>query len=98
MPSPLPLDIQRTLEPLAPVIAVAQLVPVAWERSEAFGNFAVTFRNSVREFMLTRDRGQFMVHASDRASLESSGLWRAFESLQEMEAHLVDWLGQGDGA
>lgn len=97
MSSKLPPEIQQALEPLAPALAAAQLIPVAWERSESFGDFAVTFRNSVQEFMLTRDRGQFIIHGSDRAYLESSGLWQAFDTLQEMEPRLVSWLGQRDG-
>jgi hypothetical protein len=94
----LPVEIQRALEPLAPALAAAHLLPSKWESSDSFGNFLVAFRSSHREITLTRDRGQFIVGGSDRASLEEAGLWRAFDTAQELLPHLVAWLSKRDGA
>jgi hypothetical protein len=77
------------------VLTAAHLVPVAHEYSEqAFGNFVVTFRSEELEITLTRDRGQFMVAGSDRDALEAAGLWRAFDSAQDLLPPLSRWLGQ----
>ena len=94
----LPVEVQGALAPLAPALTAAQLFPSGWEYSDSFGNFLVAFRGPGREITLTRDRGQFIVGSSDRASLEEAGLWRAFDTAQELLPYLAKWLGQRDGA
>ena len=94
----LPAVIQSALKPLTPALAAAHLLPSGWEYSDSFGNFLVAFRGSGREITLTRDRGQFIVGGSDRTSLEKAGLWRAFDTAQELLPHLASWLSQRDGA
>jgi hypothetical protein len=91
----LPDEIQNAIATLIPVLVAAHMAPVEYQCSEpAFGNFVVTFRSERREITLTRDRGQFMVSGSDRNSLESAGLWRAFDTPQDLLPHLSSWLGQ----
>ena len=92
----LPAEIQHALGPFAPTLAAAHLLPSGWEYSDSFGNFLVAFRGSGREFTLTRDRGQFIVGGPERTSLEEAGLWRAFDTAQELIPYLARWLGQGD--
>jgi hypothetical protein len=94
----LPATIQHALAPLASTLAAAQLTPSGWEYSDSFGNFLVAFRGSGRELTLNRDRGQFIVGGPDRDSLEAAGLWRAFDTAEELLPPLARWLGQGDGA
>jgi hypothetical protein len=89
----LPSEVQSAIAALSPVLMAAHLSPVACQYSEqAFGNFVVTFRGQRGEITLIRDRGQFIVKASDRDSLERAGLWRAFDTAQELLPPLSKWL------
>ena len=94
LPSELPEEVERALAPLMPVLTAAGLSPVKWVYSEqSFGNFAVDFIRLDRVITLTRDRGQFMLSGDDRKSMEAAGLWRAFDSAEDMLPHLSKWFG-----
>jgi len=92
----LPPEIVEALEPLVAELAALGYVPGPSEMSLSFGNFVVSFDNGSRRFQLTRDKSQFIV-GGERAELERLGLWRAFNSIAELEPPLMAWLkAQGD--
>jgi hypothetical protein len=93
----LPAEIQRVLAPLAPTLVAAQLLRTGWECSNFDGDFVVVFYDGRQDITLTRDRGQFIVGGPDRSSLEEAGLWRAFDTAQELLPHLTKWLSRSDG-
>jgi len=91
----LPAEIQSALGALTPALIAAHLSPMTWEFSEKeFGNFLVVFHSPSHKFTLTRDRGQFIVSGFERKSLENQGLWRAFDTAEDLLPHLSRWLGQ----
>jgi hypothetical protein len=95
----LPAQIRSALAPLESTLGAAQLLPTSWEYSEkAFGNFAVVFQGSGRNFSLVRDRGQFMVSGPGRQELEGAGLWKAFDTTHELLPSLARWLRTSHGA
>ena len=56
-----------------------------------FGNFTVVFGSGNRSFLLSRDRGQFIV-GGERGALEPAGLFRSFDSVASLHQPLLAWL------
>ncbi len=94
MPENLPDPISRALEPILEPLAAASAVAVRCEQWESFDNFAVTFQARGIEFMIARDRGQFIVSGPPQAELEAVGLWRAFVGVRELAPPLKAWLAK----
>ena len=91
----LPSEISEPLRALLPALADLGYLPISAEYSEnSFGNFIVRFqRPDTASFQLTRDRGQFIIYGIPQDELESAGLWRAFDVINELQPLLIRLLG-----
>ena len=98
MSASLPSDVAQALSPLLAQLAERGAEPTSYESSASFGNFAVSFAANTREFMIARDRGQFIVSGPSRQELESAGLWRAFVGVRELSTPLLAWVASESAA
>jgi hypothetical protein len=94
----LPAPIAQALGLLVAQVAQLGLAPVKCEVSSSFGNFAVSFSGAGKDFMLARDRGQFIVSGPTQAQLEAAGLWRAFVGVKDLAPPLLAWLASASAA
>ena len=84
--------------PLLGQLAQFGAEPTKYEDSRSFGNFSVSFTKLSQEFLVVRDRGQFIVSGPSQQELEAAGLWRAFVGLNELSGPLLAWLSAENAA
>ena len=91
-----PQEIIDALGPLVPSMALLGYVPTEGRMGRSFGDFLVSFEGRGGRIEISRDRSQFIV-AGGRDELQSFGLWRAFDTIAQLEPPLVNWLkAKGD--
>jgi len=88
----------QALGPLVAQLASLGAVPVACEVSTSFGNLAVSFSLAGRQFVIVRDRGQYLVNGPSQSELEVAGLWRTFPGVRELAPPLLAWLTAASAA
>ena len=87
-----PQPVKDDLGDVLALLASEGLEPAACQFSpEAFGNYVVQFQGSNCALEITRDRSQYFL-GGNRRTLESLGLWRALDSMQELEDGLRIYL------
>ena len=94
----LPTPVAQALAPLLAQLAQLGVAPIKCESSPSFGNFAVLFSGAATDFVLARDRGQFIVSGPAQEQLEAAGLWRAFVGVRELAFPLLAWLASASAA
>ena len=92
MSSSLNPEIEKAISPLIQSLANQSVTVAESNVSNSFGNFSVSFHGNGREFQITRDRGQLIVHGPEQTELEQAGLYRAFPGFKELEPLLIQWL------
>ena len=55
-----------------------------------FGNWYVDLTRGAAAVRLVKDRSQYMIHGPGK-DLEASGLWKAFNSLEEFQRAIAAW-------
>ena len=58
---------------------------------ESFGNWYVDLRNRTTQFRIAKDRSQYVVNGPSIDELKSAGLWKAFDSWDELCPLLERW-------
>jgi hypothetical protein len=91
----LPVEVEEEAGPL-----LAELRAGGWQVSaseynaSAFGNWLVDLQRDGVVMRLLKDRSQYMVTGLPREVLKAAGLWRAFDSLNELQTTLARWANR----
>ena len=88
----LPEQIQEDAVPLISKLLANGWVLVDSRYSpEPFGDWYVDLQNGASKFRIAKDRSQYMVHGPSTDELKSAGLWKAFDSPDEMCSLIERW-------
>ena len=88
----LPVEVEKEAGPL-----LAELRAGGWQVSaseydaSAFGNWLVDMQRDGVVMRLVKDRSQYMVTGPPEEVLKAAGLWRAFDSLNELQTTVARW-------
>lgn len=92
MKNMLPLEIAQEAGEL-----ISELQIKGWEISEAkydaraFGNWYVDLCRANDCIRLTKDRSQYIISGPSIPQMQATGLWKAFDDLEEFRHSVVRW-------
>jgi hypothetical protein len=76
---------------------IAELNSAGWTVStshydaKSFGNWYVDLRRADLTLRLVKDRSQYMIGGPPTKTIKATGLWRAFDDLEEFRHAIVKW-------
>jgi hypothetical protein len=91
----LPVEVEKEAGPL-----LAELRAGGWQVSaseydaSAFGNWSIKLQRDGVVMRLFKDRSQYMVDGLPAEALKPAGLWRAFDSLEELQLAVTRWANR----
>ena len=91
----LPVEVEMEAAPL-----LAELRAGGWQVSaseydaSAFGNWLIDLQRDGVVMRLLKDRSQYVVDGLTTEVLKAAGLWRAFESLNELQMAVTKWANR----
>jgi hypothetical protein len=81
-------------------LLLAELCAEGWQvfaseyDASAFGNWFVDLQRDGVVMRLVKDRSQYMVTGLPKKALKVAGLWRVFDSLNELQTTLARWANR----
>ena|SRR5277367_4431336 len=91
----LPVEVEKEAGPL-----LAELRAGGWQVSaseydaSAFGNWLIDLQRDGVVMRLLKDRSQYMVDSLPTEVLKAAGLWRTFDSLNELQMAVTRWANR----
>jgi hypothetical protein len=81
-------------------LLLAELRAAGWQVSaseydaSAFGNWSINLQRDGVVMRVFKDRSQYMVDGLSAEALKAAGLWRAFDSLDELRITVTQWANR----
>jgi hypothetical protein len=81
-------------------LLLAELRTAGWRVSaseydaSAFGNWSINLQRDGVMMRVLKDRSQYMVDGLPAEALKAAGLWRAFDSLDELRITVTQWANR----
>jgi hypothetical protein len=91
----LPVEVEKEAGPfLAELRAGSWQVSASEYDASAFGNWSIDLQRDGVVMRLLKDRSQYMVDGLPTEVLKAAGLWRAFDSLNELQMAVTRWANR----
>ena len=88
----LPVEVEKEAGPLlAGLRAGGWQVSASEYDASAFGNWLIDLQRDGVVMRLLKDRSQYMVTGLPKEVLKAAGLWRPFDSLNELQMAVTRW-------